>query len=328
MLLAAAMLGGCNAGGSGIELAEGWRAQSLAAWRHVHPDMMAASANGHTIYISCETAASLSSPSLIALHADNGRSAILIRGLHRADGLKYAPDGSLWIGEEFDQGLIWRIAEPDRLPADQLIDRARMDISHAAIAPLRWAGRFSHEGIAFSRDGIHAFLADEHPAGALYRVNLRTHRLEALGRDGRWLAIDEPDDARALAKRLGARSFNRIEDMETLPDGRVLLAETGAGKVLALTDHGDRAAISTFLARPELRHPDNLAWDAARGWLWITDDDTPSRLWAWNGRRLIAIASHPKAEITGVMADKRGVFINLQRKSGILEVTLRLNETR
>ncbi|MDX8401660.1 MAG: hypothetical protein R8K47_03410 [Mariprofundaceae bacterium] len=324
----ALLLAGCNAGGSGIELAEGWRAHSLAAWRHVHPDMMVASPNGRTIYISCETVASLSSPSLIALNAETGRSAFLIRGLNRADGLKLAPDGSLWIGEAFDRGLIWRIAEPDRLPADQLVERARMDSSHPAITPLTWAGRFAHEGIAFSRDGSHVWLADKHPRGALFRADPRSHRLAVLDPQGHWRPIRRPEDARAEARRIGARAFDRIEDMEPLPDGRVLLAETGTGRILALSDKGDRAQIETFLERPELKHPDNLAWDEGRGWLWITDDDRPSRLWAWTGQRLIAIARHPKAEITGVLVRPHGVLVNLQRSAGGLEVTLRLDERR
>ncbi|MDX8407081.1 MAG: hypothetical protein R8L58_01720, partial [Mariprofundaceae bacterium] len=125
---------------------------------------------------------------------------------------------------------------------------------------------------------------------------------------------------------LHARAFNRLEDMETLPDGTVLMAETGTGHILALSDKNDTPSVKSYLHRPEIRHPDNLAWDNQRHWLWITDDDSPSRLWAWSGNQLIQIASHKKAEITGVLADGDVVYINLQQKGNGAELTLKLTE--
>ncbi len=325
-----ALPSGCSLGSSGIEMVPGWKAQSLVVWRQSRPDMLALSRDGKWLYVSGETKASMLSPSLMAIHLPSGRHQILLNGLHRADALKLAPDGSLWIGEEFDQGLIWRIAEPDTFPVEQVIDRSSLDSTFPALTSLPWAGRFSHEGIAFSKDKHYAYLADEHQGGGLYRLNLKTRKLKVLHPSDGWLTIRDPDNARREAASLHARKFNRLEDMEPLPDGTILMAETDTGKILALRDSPDTGAkpsISSYLQRPEIQHPDNLAWDTKRNWLWITDDDTPSRLWAWSGNQLLMVASHKQAAITGVLAHGEVIYVNLQQKGKGAELTLKLTET-
>ncbi len=300
---------------TGIELEAGWQARSVVAWRHVRPDMLALSPSGRWLYVSCETNASMMAPSLAAIDLKTGRHPFLLYGLMRADGLKFAPDGSLWIGEEFPGGLIWRVAQPDKLPVEQKVDRARLAATHPAIAPLDFAGRFAHEGIAFSRDGRFAYLADENERGGLYRLDLRARRLDRLT-DAGWRP----------ARSQGGRAFNRIEDMEPLPDGRILMAETGTGRILALDDSGSRPRVSVFLTDARIRHPDNLAWDASRRWLWITNDDQPSELWAWDGRKASLVARHARSEITGVLAVGRDVYFNLQGTRRGPELTMRLRE--
>jgi len=317
----------CSLGSVDIDLAAGWKAQSMAVWRQAHPDMMAISKDGKWLYITGETKGSMLAPSLMAIHLPTGRHQILLSGLNRADALKLAPDGSLWIGEEFDDGQVWRIAEPDKFPVEQVIDRNSMSSTSPALTPMPWAGRFAHEGITFSKDQLYAYLADEHPEGSIYRLTLKTRSLQVLHADDGWVSIRDPDDARKEARVLHASSFNRLEDMETMPDGKILLAETGTGKILVLDDTGALPTVGVWLQRPEMRHPDNLAWDSKRGWLWITDDDTPSRLWAWTGNRLMQIASHKKAEITGVLTHGDKVFLNLQLKQDGAELTMNITET-
>ena len=326
LLLIAWLLASCSLDGIGIDLAPGWRAQSMAVWRNMRPDMLALSPNGKWLYLSCETNAGLLTPSLAAINLQNGRTVILLNGLHRADGLKFAPDGSLWIGEEFDAGLIWRVTEADKLPDDQRVDRSTLEASDPAITPLHEAGAFAHEGFTFSLDSRYAYLADEWKEGCLYRYDMHSRKLEVLHPEKGWLAITEPEDARINAEKLHGRLFNRLEDMETLPDGRILMAETGTGRILLLDDRGESPAISVYLEKPELRHPDNLAWDAQRQWLWITDDDDPSRLWSWDGRNLTQIAKHEHAEITGVLVDRGTVYLNLQREIAGPELTVKLME--
>jgi len=311
----------------GLDLTSGWHVRSLVVWRQAHPDMLALSPSRKWLYVSCETDGGIDSPSLAAINLQTGHHQILISGLMRADGLKFAPDSSLWIGEEFPQGLIWRIANVDQLPVEQKVDRSRMVSSHDAIAPFRAAGRFAHEGITFSRDRRFAYLADEATDGALYRLRLYHHQMSVLNDEGQWHVISGPMQAREAARRLHAMHFNRIEDMETLPDGRILMAETGTGRILLLDDRSAHPAISTYLHDTNIAHPDNLAWDARRKWLWITDDSSPSALWAWDGRQMMRIASHAHAEITGVLALGDNIYLNLQNRKNGPELTLRLYQT-
>ena len=327
MLLIVLLLAACKLDVIGMQLAPGWKVRSVAVWRNMRPDMLALSPDGKWLYLTCETQASLEEPSLAAVYLPNGHHVIMLNGLQRADGLKFAPDGSLWVGEEFDRGLIWRIAEVDRIPAEQHVDRTTMEISSTSIAPLASAGAMAHEGITFSKDGRYAYLADEWSKGCLYRHDLRDHRLEVLHETRGWLPVAQPDEARFIAQKLHAQPFNRVEDLETLPDGRILMAETGTGRILMLDDRGTSPSISLYLKQADLKHPDNLAWDARRAWSWITDDDKPSRLWAWDGRRLIRIASHDHAEITGVLPDGDTIYLNLQGNTSGPDLTLKLTET-
>ena len=323
-----ASLNSCNMNPTGLEMDAGWKQRSVAVWRNSRPDMMALSPTGKWLYISCETNASMSAPSLVAINMESGRQHFLLSGLMRADALKFAPDGSLWIGEEFPEGLIWRIADVDKLPAEQTVERVSLSTSNDAIAPYRPAGSFSHEGLAFSQDGQFAYLADEDSNGSVYRLNLATRTLSVLDGSMHWRMVQEPNEARGMAKQLHAATFNRPEDMETLPDGRILMAETNAGRVLVLTDNGDKASIETFLKDDRIAHPDNLAWDAKRQLLWITNDDKPSSLWAWDGTRARRIAMHRQAEITGVLPVGDNIYINLQSNKSGPEMTVRLFERK
>ncbi|MDQ6967768.1 MAG: hypothetical protein Q9M14_03690 [Mariprofundaceae bacterium] len=319
-------LAACNLNPTGIQMQAGWKARSLAAWHDHHPDMMVFSKDGKTLYISCETPGGLLSPSLIAINLKNNHQRTLLFGLAHADALKMAPDGSLWLGEETADGLMWRITEPGKLPPEQRVDRQRLQSSDPAIAPLLHAGRFSHEGLTFSQDGRFAYMADEWEEGCIYRYDMQARKLYVLHKKKGWIAIREPNNARIDAEKLHAQYFNRIEDMETLPDGRILLAETGTGRVLVLDDRGNHPQLNTWLEHENLVHPDNLAWDEKRGWLWITDDGNPSYLWAWDGKELHEIAHHDDAEITGVTIRGDDVYINLQRSLSRPEVLLHIYE--
>ncbi|HKJ84028.1 MAG TPA: hypothetical protein VJ961_08440 [Mariprofundaceae bacterium] len=327
-LLLACVLSSCHLDLIGLKLAPGWQARSLIVYRRAeHPDMIVTSRDGRYLFVSCETRGGGINPSLIRMDLKNNHRAILIKGLIRADGLKLGPDGSLWLGEEFANGLIWRIAEPEHLIPEQEISRPDMNPDDPAIATLPVAGRFSHEGIAFSYDGRYAYMADEWEKGCLYRLDIRLMKLAVLNESGAWVTITNPMEARQQAQLLHGRRFNRIEDMETLPDHRILMSETGTGRILALDDRdGSTPRISEYLHNSRLYHPDNLAWDSKRNWLWITDDDKPSILWAWDGSRLMRIASHNKAEITGVLAAGDNIYINLQNRSNGPELTMRLYE--
>lgn len=306
----------------GLELASDWRAEPISYAGFARPDMQVLV--DHVLLQSCETTAVMHAPSLVRIDLKTGRRVVLLRGLARADALKLAPDGSLWIGEETSDGRVWRIDRPLHLPPDQRIVRRRW-ASHPAIRPVPAAGRFAHEGMAFSSDGRYLYLADEWRQGCIYRLKRRNRQLQVLHATKGWLDIPKPAQARRWAQRLHGRIFDRIEDMETLPDGRVVMAETGTGRLWVLDDRGGKPKLEPFLKPAGIRHPDNLAWDTRRGWLWITDDASPSSLWAWDGARLQRIAMHEKAEITGVIVGDDGiVYVNLQHTPWAGGATLRL----
>jgi sugar lactone lactonase YvrE len=154
------------------------------------------------------------------------------------------------------------------------------------------------------------------------------HGLSVLDSSMRWRAIDDASDARAEARRWNAARFKRVEDMETLPDGRIAMAENDTGKILVLTDHGAKASIETLLQDARITHPDSLAWDTKRHLLWITDNGKPSTLWTWDGHQARRIALHKKATITGVLPVGDNVFINLQANKNGPDLTMRLFEHR
>jgi len=314
----------CDFNPSGLQTESGWKAHSIGAWRDLHPDDIVVSANQKWLYISCKTQASLLSPSLMAINLKTDHQRILLFGLHRAAALKLAPDGSLWLGEEAKQGLIWRITEPDTLPDEQRVDRDKFQSSHPAITPIYKAGQFAHKGLTFSKDGRFAYMADEWQEGCVYRYNILQHKLEVLHKDKGWLRIRDPQHARIDAEKLHGQYFNRIRDMQTLPDGKVLLAEYGTGNILVLDDNQPNPHIKTWLSHDLLLHPDSLAWDEKRQWLWISDGDEASYLWAWDGEVLQPIANHQHAKITGIALHNAQVFINLQRSLSRPEILMRL----
>lgn len=321
----------CSPNDSGLSLANGWVAETVSENSDHYPDMLALSPDENHIFQSLETRENLLSPSLARLDLRSGKRDILIYGLARADGLKQAADGSLWLGEEREDGLIWRINSPESLPPGQRIDRHQLRSSHPDIRAILAAGRFAHEGMAFSKDGRYLYLADEWKEGCLFRFELATSKLQVLHKKKGWLLIKRPESARVEAERLHGQMFVRIEDMETLPDGRILMAETGdekiPGKILTLKDDSTGPEIGVYLKNARLHHPDNLEWDNRRSKLWVTDDSNPSLLWTWDGEKLYEIARHDWAEITGVESTTDGsVFINLQHRKFGQDLTLRLQE--
>jgi len=318
---------GCDSQDTGISLADGWVAEIVTENGNHEPDMLVLSPDQHSLYQSCETRAGRRNPSLARIDIDSGRREILISGLGRADGLKLASDDSLWLGEERPDGLVWRILRPMTIAAEQRLVRDPLHVSHPDIQAVPEAGRFAHEGIAFSADDHFLYLADEWTEGCLYRFSIIDRRLEVLRNGDGWQRIKRPESARIEAKQLHGRQFNRIEDLERLPDGRILMAETGSGRILALDESSGDPAVAVYLQDPILRHPDNLEWDGEHDWLWITDDSSPSILWAWDGKRLREVAHHESAEITGVESAADGsIYIDLQHRRFGPDLTLRLKK--
>ncbi len=315
---------------TGLELASDWQVSVISEWQDEKPDMLVFSDDGKTLFISCETNSDMLSPSLARIDLQNGQRETILYGLHRADGLKIDRHGDIWLGEETADGLVYKISSPQGIAAEQRVDRARVVASHPNIAPVLAAGRFSHEGMAFSGNHRYLYLADEWKEGCLYRYELSSGKLTVFHSKKGWLEINTPKDARFKAEVLHGTYFERLEDMELLPDGTILMAETGAGdrtgRIWRLDDRGIQPTVSHYLEHPDLAHPDNLEWDEKRGWLWITDDSSPSKLLAWDGKKVIRIATHRTGEITGIESRHDGsLWFNLQHRIFGPDLTMKID---
>ena len=310
---------------SDLVLQQGWQEQIITECGDDLPDMLLLSADKQYLYQSCETKSSnMQNPSLARIHITTGQREILIYGLGRADGMRFAPDGSIWLGEEQADGMVWHIQDPDNLKAEQRVDRVRLKSSSKHIKAILSAGIFSHEGITFSQDGKYLYLADEWKEGCLYRLTLKNDVLAVFHAQKGWLTIKNTKNARIEAEKLYATPFNRMEDMELMPDGTILITETGTGNILKLNDLGDKPNVSTYLHHKDIQHPDNLEWDEKRGWLWITDDSQRSELWVYNGQNFKRIAYHDSAEITGLESDNGTIYFNLQHRRFAPDLTLKI----
>ncbi len=318
-------LSACHIDGTGLVMAPGWTYHSLGAWKAITPSRIALSPDGRWLYLGNEISAYTTVAGVVALHASNGHTHVLVQGLENVNGMRFAPDGSLWVAEGGDRGEIWRMAEPEHFPDDQRVNALTRESTHPGFAPFRFAGRFAHRAIAFSANQRFAYLADAAPGGSLYRLDMHARQLDVFQPRKGWLTVT-PEDAVIAARKLGAAKFASISDIERLPDGTLLLAESGTGKLLQLDDRGNKPVVSTWLKRDALQHPGDLAWDPSRQWLWITDASTPSILWAWDGHALHDIMHHPVSRISAVLAAGDHIYVNVQRGRNNPSMTLILQE--
>jgi len=310
-LLLLVLISACQINATGLVLAPGWSYHSLGAWKHLMPNHMAMGAKSRWLYFGSALSEHSAVAGVAALNVENGHTHVLVEGLRNVNGMAFAPDGSLWVAEGGDQGLIWRMAEPARFPDEQRVDTVSRESTHPGFASFRFAGRFAHKAIAFSANHRFAYLADAGLGGSLYRLDMHARKLAVFHHDKGWLPV-VPEDAVLAAHKLAADRFQSISDIERLPDGRLLLAESGSGRILMLDDQSKKPMLTTWLKRDALRHPGDLAWDASRQWLWITDAATPSSLWAWDGHHLHQMVHHPVSTISGVLVADGTVYVNIQ----------------
>ena len=327
-MLIVVLLAACQFNASGLQTAEGWQYHSLGAWKNLAPNQMVVSADGRWLYFASETGEFAPVSAIAAIRPDRGRTHLLVEGLSNAHGLRFAPDGSLWVAEGGEQGNIWRMAEAEHFPDEQRVNARTRESTHPGFAPFRFAGRFAHRAIAFSSDRHFAYLADAADGGCLYRLTLEDRSLAVFHSQRGWLAVD-PDSAPADAHKLNAATFRAIADIEQMPDGRLALTESASGKLLVLDDRGAMPQVNSWLTLPDLVWPVDLAWDEQRGWWWIVDhgkSSAPSALWAWDGHHLHRMAWHAKSVLSGVLVADGVVYANLLRGSNNPAMIFRLSE--
>lgn len=142
----------------------------------------------------------------------------------------------------------------------------------------RWAmGRFMHKGCLAMADSKTVYMADNQAPGILFKFvadtagNLRTGQLyawraqaDSLGRH--WVTIQRGRDTLMHARRHalsgGASIFMGLDDMEMLPDGTILIAESGADS----TDLGPAIGLGgSVMAHLSKFHLGNNLYDDRHG---------------------------------------------------------------
>ncbi len=215
-----------------------------------------------------------------------------------------------------------------------------------------WAmGRQAHENVVIESDQTVAYWgADNITNGFIYKFiptapgNFSVGTLYvlettgALG-TGTWKQVAnttkaERNNTIATSTTAGAYNFQRIEDVEIGPDGKIYFASTATGRVYRFTDAGTTVSnLSVFVesttydvdgsgpfAPAKFEWPDNLAFDS-EGNLWVLQDGGDNHIWVVSPAHTAAapaikvFANTPSgSEPTGITfsPDYKFMFISLQ----------------
>lgn len=179
-------------------------------------------------------------------------------------------------------------------------------------------GRFSHES-AVVVGNREVFLTEDYEYGHFYRFvadhpkDLSAGTLYAFDRKaGRWLKLKDVVNARLEAQSMKATPFNRLEDIQQGPDGKLYIAETGFIPAPANDRYGriwrydpKTAKLDVFLEGDgkRLANPDNLLWDK-KGNLYICEDQYKENLEAHGPNEILMVT--PKKEIKTIAVIKDG----------------------
>ncbi len=196
-----------------------------------------------------------------------------------------------------------------------VVKKSLIDYDNNGVVDKIWAsGRIKGENVCFSTD--HKIMykgADDSGFGFIYKFimdvpeKLGAGKLYFLKADkdmagnfigtGTWVLMPnttqaERNTTQATANSMGATNFNRVEDVEVGPDGKLYFTATSPGHVYRFNDDGmSVSGLEIFIKKGKyaiasensidtalFEKCDNLAFDPA-GNLWITEDGVEFYLW-------------------------------------------------
>lgn len=216
-----------------------------------------------------------------------------------------------------------------------------------------WAlGRSNKENIVFLHDSLTAYFGiDDSNNGFVYKfiadekANFSSGTLYVLVHsninlpNATWVQVPnttqaDRNNSQSIANALGARNYNRVEDVEIGPDGKIYFAATSPGRVYRFQDNGMTVsefeiyiekqnyvyATETGTGSTLFEWADNLDFDA-EGNLWINADGGCSHIWMARANHSMAnpqmelFARTPSgSESTGITfsPDGRFMFLSIQ----------------
>jgi hypothetical protein len=227
--------------------------------------------------------------------------------------------------------------------------RSVVDYDNSGNPDKAWAmGRMKHENVCFTADSLISYYGDDNSAsGYLFKFvmdqkadlssgTLYTYVLDNQTFNGTWVQVpnqsaDDQDNTVSLSANLGATAFDRVEDVELGPDGKIYFASTGADRIYRLNQDGTDFEIYADNVDVEIDYgsgtkmvrfdsPDNLVFDN-QGNLWVNQDGGNNYLWVISPNHTLQnpairiFANTPRGcESTGThfTPDNKYMFVSIQ----------------
>ncbi|MCD6067751.1 MAG: hypothetical protein K0S33_2577 [Bacteroidetes bacterium] len=209
-------------------------------------------------------------------------------------------------------------------------------------------GHMKHENVCFREDSLTVYEGEDNSStGFVFKyilntkANLSSGTLYVLvrnGTTGSWVQIpnttnSERNDVIANAITAGGTYFDRVEDVEVGPDGKVYFASTSQGKIFRFDDDGTTISnFQTFVSNSSYTinygsgtqnvafdSPDNIAFDS-QGNMWVTQDGGGNYLWMVKPGHT---AANPQIEIFAVIpsgAEPTGIYFTPDGEFLVLDI--------